>query len=88
MDCSTLKHEITKQPIAVIVDASNWALYRSGIFSNCQAYLNHLVLLTGLADEYWRVKNSWGTSWGEKGYMRLAPGNTCGLCNKASFPTR
>jgi hypothetical protein len=32
------------------------------------------------------VKNSWGTSWGEKGYITLKKGNTCGICNTASYP--
>lgn len=77
-----------KQPIAVTVDATNWSRYSSGIFSSCGTNLNHMVLLTAMADEYWKAKNSWGASWGEKGFIRLAPGNTCGICISASYPTK
>lgn len=45
-----------------------------------------MVLLTGLADEYWKCKNSWGTTWGESGYIRLARGNTCGICISGAYP--
>jgi len=44
------------------------------------------VLLVGFENGAWLVKNSWGTSWGESGYIRLANGNTCGLANTASYP--
>jgi hypothetical protein len=84
--CDALKSQLMKQPIAVTVDATNWAPYKAGIFSNCKSSLNHIVLLTAMADEYWRCRNSWGTSWGEKGDIRLAPGSTCGICNLASYP--
>lgn len=50
--------------------------------------LNHGVLLVGYfsEDDSWLVKNSWGTKWGEKGYIRLQGGNTCGIALKASYP--
>jgi hypothetical protein len=49
--------------------------------------LNHALLLVGQTNDYWTLKNSWGTQWGEQGFIRLAPGNTCGLCLSATFPT-
>jgi cathepsin L len=70
-------------PIAVAVAASNWSFYSSGIFSNCNERLNHGVVLTGYTSSYWMIKNSWGAFWGESGYIRLAPGNTCGVLNDA-----
>eukprot|EP00919_Chromeraceae_sp_WS-2016_P028963 GHVR01068726.1.p1 GENE.GHVR01068726.1~~GHVR01068726.1.p1 ORF type:complete len:125 (+),score=7.34 GHVR01068726.1:1126-1500(+) len=75
-------------PVSICVDASNWSLYRSGVFSNCgTSNLNHAVLLVGYAsDSTWIVKNSWGTTWGEQGYIRLSAGNTCGLGNHALIP--
>jgi C1A family cysteine protease len=81
--CNALTSGINSRPIAIAVDATNWSPYTSGVFSNCKTTLNHAVLLVGVIGGNWKVKNSWGTTWGEKGYIRLAAGNTCGLCNHA-----
>jgi C1A family cysteine protease len=85
--CSSLTSSINVQPIAVTVDATNWSRYSSGVFSNCAKGINHAVLLVGIVSGNWKIKNSWGTGWGEKGYIRLASGNTCGLCvYQSSYP--
>ena len=70
-----------------MVDASNWMFYRSGIYAQCafNSY-NLAVLLVGMTDNYWKVKNQWGTSWGEQGYIRLQIGNCCGICAGGSVP--
>jgi len=34
----------------------------------------------------WKIRNSWAASWGESGHMRLASGDTCGICQAASYP--
>jgi C1A family cysteine protease len=78
--CTGLTNSITSKPISVTVDATNWSKYSSGIFSNCSNGINHAVLLVGVVGGSWKIKNSWGTSWGEAGYIRLAGGNTCGVC--------
>jgi len=69
-------------PIAVSVDASTWNLYVSGVY-DCPARvyqspdIDHAVQLVGYGTDtttnqaYWIVRNSWGASWGEKGYIRL-----------------
>ena len=83
-----LAQALQLRAISVAVDASNWSGYSSGIFSNCGTRLNHGVLLVGVdADGNWRIKNSWGARWGEKGFMRLAKGNTCGIAQVANYPT-
>lgn len=85
--CANLENALSGRPISVAVDASVWSQYRSGVLSNCGANVNHGVLLVGSSDESWKIKNSWGTGWGETGYIRLAKGNTCAICNYPSYPT-
>ena len=75
------------KPIAVGVDAINWSPYKSGVFNNCKTSINHHVLVVGIIDDSWKVKNSWGSKWGEDGYIRLASGNTCAICNLGVSPT-
>jgi hypothetical protein len=83
--CSSLATALEGRPISIAVDANNWSRYSSGVFSNCGTKLDHGVLLVGVSDS-WKVKNSWGSGWGERGFIRLAQGNTCGLCNQPSYP--
>jgi len=69
----------TVGPLAVSVDASKWSTYMSGIFNGCDTEvdidIDHVVQLVGYGSEkgtdYWIVRNSWGSSWGEEGYIRL-----------------
>lgn len=86
--CNDLANNLLTRPVSVAVDAEKWDMYESGIFANCSDDLDHGVTLVGMTDKYWKIKNSWGFSWGEKGYIRLARGNTCGVCEMNSFPTR
>lgn len=81
-----MKAAITDYPVSVCVDATNWSAYASGVFSKCAKSLNHAVLATGFKDSgEWIIKNSWGTGWGEEGFIRLAAGNTCGVTDEAAI---
>ena len=60
--------------------------YTGGIFWNCGVNLSLPLLLVGMNDNYWTLKNSWGKSWGINGYIWIQRGNTCGICMAASFP--
>jgi C1A family cysteine protease len=82
--CPGVQDSIQNRPTGVSVDATNWSSYRSGVFSNCATKINHDVTLVGIVSNNWKIKNSWGASWGENGYIRLAAGNTCGICLDAS----
>lgn len=80
-----LKAEIDLRPIAVGVDATEWKYYTEGISNPCGAeyQMNHAVVAVGYTSEYWLIRNSWSTRWGEKGYIRLAMGNSCGIEDNA-----
>eukprot|EP00668_Euglena_longa_P041961 GGOE01055296.1.p1 GENE.GGOE01055296.1~~GGOE01055296.1.p1 ORF type:complete len:327 (+),score=102.75 GGOE01055296.1:1060-2040(+) len=70
-------------PLSISVDAGpKWQMYHSGIKTSCFAgHPNHGVLIVGFGEEagkpYWIVKNSWGTQWGEDGYIRIKRGANC-----------
>jgi cathepsin F len=77
-------------PLSICVDAITWQTYTSGIITNnCGQQLDHCVQLTGWgvqgSTNYWSVRNSWGESWGEEGYIRVEMGkNLCGIANEAT----
>ena len=81
----------THGPLSIAVDATSWKSYHSGILTSCiEVRVNHAVLLVGhgydeqTQQEYWVVKNSWGSNWGENGYIRLQYGvNMCLIANEA-----
>ncbi|TXG55047.1 hypothetical protein EZV62_020303 [Acer yangbiense] len=91
---------VASQPVSVAIDAggSDFQFYSSGVFTGeCGTELDHGVTAVGYGvdangTKYWLVKNSWGTSWGEEGYIRMqrdvsAKEGLCGIAMAASYPT-
>jgi len=81
----------TVAPLSICVDASKWQFYSGGVFTNtqCGTSMDHCVQIVGYdmtaSTPFWNVRNSWGGSWGEKGFIRLSYGhNTCGLAQEAT----
>jgi len=95
---SAMKTALAAQPVSIAIEAdqSSFSAYQSGVFDNtsCGTALDHAVLLVGYGSEngqeYYLMKNSWGTSWGEAGYMKMAIiGNGPGICGcqmQGNFP--
>jgi len=81
----------TYGPLSVCVDAETWSAYRSGIISsNCGVLLDHCVQIVGwdttYSTPYWIVKNSWGSTWGESGYLRVEMyKDLCGIAREAMY---
>jgi cathepsin L len=87
----SLKSALQTGPVSVAIEADQMAfqLYSGGVLSSgCGTNLDHGVLAVGYDSNSFKVKNSWGTSWGNNGYLQISQsGNTCGIHSDASYPT-
>jgi cathepsin F len=81
-----MSHIFSTGPISICLDASTWSSYVSGIITSCGLEVDHCVQAVGLNKEegYWIVRNSWGTEWGNEGYIWLESGSN--MCNIAYDP--
>ena len=95
-----LKEAVSIGPVSIAIEADTKAfqLYTSGVLTGdaCGTNLDHGVLIVGYGEEsgtkYWLVKNSWGPSWGDNGYIKLGRSDStndpgvCGIAMQPSYP--
>ena len=95
-----LKEAVSRGPVSIAIEADTKAfqLYTSGVLtgSACGTNLDHGVLIVGYGvdsgTEYWQVKNSWGPSWGDAGYIKIERSDStndqgvCGIAMQPSYP--
>jgi cathepsin L len=100
-DQISLKAAVAQQPVSIAIEADTkyFQSYSSGVLtsSSCGQNLDHGVLIVGYGTEngikYWLVKNSWSTSWGDQGYVKIARSDStndkgiCGIGMQPSFPS-
>ncbi|CDW85086.1 cysteine protease 1 [Stylonychia lemnae] len=102
INATTIRSIVQKQPVSIGICASDiqFAYYSSGIFQNTSKYkcctnINHALNIVGFGKQgtvaYWILKNSWGKSWGENGYMRIqmienVKLQTCGIGYDLTYP--
>ena len=85
---------VAQQPVTVALMANQFYFkyYKSGVMTgHCGDELDHAVLVVGYGTEdgvpYWKIKNSWGTEWGDEGYIKIERGtDKCGIRTYIAYP--
>ena len=87
----TFLEALNTAPFVVLVSSldDEFLQYREGIFNGrCVTPVNHAMVLVGFNPQmrYWKLRNSWGTHWGEQGYMRITfhAAEACGMFREAT----
>ena len=85
-----MKPAVAAQPIAISIDAGSWVFqsYTGGVLdsTSCGVSTNHAVAIVGYGNDsasgldYWLVLNSWGTGWGDDGYVKIGMADGDGIC--------
>ncbi len=98
-DQVSLKAAVSQQPVVIAIEADTryFQSYSSGILTDaiqCGTTLDHAVEIVGYGTEngidYWKVRNSWSSTWGEQGYVRIQKSsstNDIGVCGIAAQPS-
>lgn len=89
-DVNQFKYALAGRPVSVGVSASNQLFfgYAGGVVGEgCTGELDHSVYAVAYNEEYAVIQNSWGTGWGEDGFINLAfKTGACGFLEDASYP--
>ena len=104
-EIQAIENAVLRGVVIATIDAYDLMFYKRGIFdAKCSQDINHLVVIVGFGETtdddpegpgigYWIVKNSWGTDWGEEGYIRIRKGGDghpqsgfCGLYQRTYLP--
>ncbi|RLN92742.1 hypothetical protein BBJ28_00004290 [Nothophytophthora sp. Chile5] len=90
---SDLLNALNEHPVVVAVASGNnaWKQYTGGVLSSCDtSQLDHAVVAVGYDSDAIKIRNSWGSYWGEDGYIRLqrstSSSGTCGMLEYMSYP--
>ena len=91
---AAIKSALSLKPVSVAIEADTYIFqtYSSGIITSsaCGTNIDHAVVAVGYGSNYYIVRNSWGTSWGESGYVRIGVtegAGTCGINQYVFYPT-
>lgn len=83
-----ISYVLSTGPLSICAASNDWMTYVEGVITACSGEVDHCVQIVGvdLDQGYWKVRNTWGTDWGEAGYIRLALGsNLCGIVTDALY---